>query len=53
MNMIAEGYYATESVHKLCEDLKVNLPIIDAVYSVIYGGKQARPVFSNLAAGIS
>jgi glycerol-3-phosphate dehydrogenase (NAD(P)+) len=53
MNMIAEGYYATESVHILCDELKIQLPIIHAVYSVVYGGKQARTVFSTLAAEIS
>jgi glycerol-3-phosphate dehydrogenase len=31
----------------------VDLPIIEAVYNVVYGGKQARPVFSALAATIS
>lgn len=36
MDMIAEGYYALKSVHFRNKEYKVDIPIIDAVYNVIY-----------------
>ncbi len=50
MNMIAEGYYATKSAHLIIEkhEKKVKTPIIDAVYAVLYEGKDPKPVFKKL-----
>lgn len=48
MNMVAEGYYAAKSAHQLNERLKAKTPIIDAVYQILYEGKEARPVFKKL-----
>lgn len=50
MNMIAEGYYATKSAHLLNEQnkKKTRLPIINAVYQVLYEGKNAKKVFQKL-----
>jgi glycerol-3-phosphate dehydrogenase (NAD(P)+) len=55
MNMVAEGYYATESAYKIKEafDKKVKTPIIDAVYQVLYQDKNAKKVFARLADQIS
>lgn len=36
MEMIAEGYYGTDCIHKLNEKFKVNMPICDAVYNILY-----------------
>jgi len=36
MNMIAEGYYAVKSIYKINRKYKVNLPIITAVYNILY-----------------
>ena len=36
MKMIAEGYYAAKSIHKMNERYKVEMPIADAVYRIIY-----------------
>lgn len=36
MHMIAEGYYATRSIHEINQRYKVNLPICDAVYNILY-----------------
>lgn len=36
MDMIAEGYYALNSVHERNKEYKIDLPIIDAVYNVVY-----------------
>lgn len=48
MNMVAEGYYAVKSAYKLNERYGAKTPIIDAVYDVLYGGKEARKVFRKL-----
>ena len=34
--MIAEGYYATKTIHELNEKYQVNIPIVNAVYEIIY-----------------
>ena len=51
MNMVAEGYYATKSAFLLIEKntTKTRLPIINAVYSILYEGKDAKKVFKSLA----
>ena len=50
MNMVAEGYYATKSAKILNDNnkKKTRLPIINAVYSILYEGKDAKKVFKNL-----
>lgn len=48
MNMIAEGYYAAKSAYKMNEDIKAKTPIIDAVYDVLYNGKEPKKVFRKL-----
>ncbi len=39
MHMVAEGYYATKSIHEINLEYKVNLPIAEAVYNILYGGE--------------
>ena len=36
MEMIAEGYYATKCVKDINKRLHVNMPILDAVYNILY-----------------
>ncbi len=36
MNMIAEGYYAANCLHQINKQYKVNIPICDAVYAILY-----------------
>ncbi|KAA3438155.1 NAD(P)H-dependent glycerol-3-phosphate dehydrogenase [Rufibacter hautae] len=36
MNMVAEGYYAVQSIHELNKRLKVDMPITTAVYNILY-----------------
>lgn len=48
MSMVAEGYYATKSAYLLNQGYGASTPIIDAVYSILYEGKNAKKVFRNL-----
>jgi len=50
MSMIAEGYYATKSAHLLNEknNKRTKLPIIDAVYEILYEGKDPKKTFKAL-----
>lgn len=50
MSMVAEGYYATKSAFKLNEKSKrkTKIPIIDAVYDILYEGKEPKKVFQKL-----
>ena len=50
MSMIAEGYYATKSAFLLNKKnaKKTELPIINAVYGILYEGKNAKKVFKKL-----
>ena len=36
MNMIAEGYYATQCIHEINQKFGVKMPITDAVYNILY-----------------
>jgi len=48
MSMVAEGYYAVKSAYKLNQEYKAKTPIIDAVYEILYEGKEAKAVFKKL-----
>ncbi|TVZ26217.1 glycerol-3-phosphate dehydrogenase (NAD(P)+) [Gillisia sp. Hel_I_86] len=49
MSMVAEGYYAAESAYKINKEKGAKTPIIDAVYSILYEGKNPKNVFKKLA----
>lgn len=36
MNMVAEGYFASQSIHQINKKLKVDIPICRAVYAILY-----------------
>lgn len=48
MNMIAEGYYATDSVYQTAKDKNIKTPIIDAIYRILYQEESAETNFKNL-----
>ena len=48
MSMIAEGYYATKSAYKIKSENGAKTPIIDAVYDVLYQGKDPKIIFKKL-----
>jgi glycerol-3-phosphate dehydrogenase (NAD(P)+) len=48
MSMVAEGYYAVKSAYKLNQGYGAKTPIIDAVYQILYEGKESKAVFKKL-----
>ena len=55
MKMVAEGYIATKKAYLLNEesDKKAKIPIIDAVYKILYKKRSARKIFKELSDIIS
>lgn len=50
MEMVAEGYYGTNCIHQINEaTVKVDMPILDCVYSILYEGRRPRNAFNLLA----
>ena len=49
MNMVAEGYYATKSMYKICKDLDYKMPLLYAVYRILYDKKSAAAEIRKLA----
>lgn len=48
MVMVAEGYYATKSAYEINQKNGATTPIINAVYRVLYEGKNAKIEFNKL-----
>jgi len=47
-HQVAEGVKTTKAVHELAHKLSVDMPIVDAVHSILYLGKNPRMVVSQL-----
>ena len=47
---LAEGYYTAEALYKLCQKLKVDMPICREVYEVLYNGKATSDALNTLFA---
>lgn len=45
---VVEGYYTTEAVVKKASDLGVDMPITQAIYQILYQGREAREVIDEL-----
>lgn len=43
-----EGYYAADMAHALAQKYKIEMPIIEECYAVLYGGKDVRNVTNDL-----
>ncbi|MDR2499080.1 MAG: glycerol-3-phosphate dehydrogenase [Tannerellaceae bacterium] len=48
MEMIAEGYYGAKCIHEINEKYKVNMPILDALYDILYKKKSPVTVIRSL-----
>ena len=48
MNMIAEGYYATQMAVLINKKYRTRIPIIKAMHQILYEGKSARKVMHRL-----
>lgn len=53
MNMVAEGYYATKLIKSVRKNYEVKMPISNAVYKILYEGKNPRKVMAALAEKLS
>jgi len=49
MNMVAEGYYATDLVYQKAKEIGLSMPVVEAVHAVAYEGKLPRKIFKVLA----
>ncbi|MGI6292471.1 MAG: NAD(P)H-dependent glycerol-3-phosphate dehydrogenase [Bacteroidales bacterium] len=48
MKMVAEGYYATRCIYEMNMNYKATIPIIDAVYGILYKKASFRQEMYNL-----
>jgi glycerol-3-phosphate dehydrogenase (NAD(P)+) len=48
MEMIAEGYFGTKCIHEINEKYKVDMPILNALYDILYNKKSSTTIISNL-----
>jgi len=48
LNMVAEGYNASKCIHTMNQTLNVKLPIMDAVYQILWEGAAPDLIFKDL-----
>src|ERR1700761_2883457 len=49
MNMIAEGYYAVNCLHEVNKQYNVSMPIVEAVYAILYQKRSPASEMKKLA----
>ncbi len=49
MNMVAEGYYATAAISRINQKFRVDMPIAEAVYEILYEEKYPAYVIKRLS----
>lgn len=53
MNMIAEGYYAADSIYRTSKEKGMKTPIIETIYGILYEEKNAEKQFKKLTAKLT
>ncbi|MBT3384365.1 MAG: NAD(P)H-dependent glycerol-3-phosphate dehydrogenase [Prolixibacteraceae bacterium] len=53
MNMIAEGYFAARSIYEINKNYKVDMPISEAVYKILYEGVSPKKEIAQLTEKLS
>jgi glycerol-3-phosphate dehydrogenase (NAD(P)+) len=53
MNMVAEGYYASKSIHEINKKHQVSLPICEAVYRILYENVSPKNEIRQLSMKLS
>ncbi len=48
MEMVAEGYYGTKAIYMTNKEIGVELPIVDAMYQILYGRKSPKNTIKEL-----
>ena len=48
MNMVAEGYYAVKSLYQIKNEFKVEMPILECVYGILYENKSPKNKLKTL-----
>ncbi|MBR5854632.1 MAG: NAD(P)-binding domain-containing protein [Paludibacteraceae bacterium] len=48
MEMIAEGYYGAKAIYLANKELGIDLPIVDAMYQILYGRKSPKNTIKEL-----
>ena len=48
MEMVAEGYYGTKAIWLANQDVQVDLPIVEAVYQILYNRKSPKNTIKEL-----
>lgn len=49
MEQTAEGYYGTKCIHEINQHYRVNMPILDGMYDILYRGASAAKVIPSLS----
>ncbi|SHI31020.1 glycerol-3-phosphate dehydrogenase (NAD(P)+) [Tangfeifania diversioriginum] len=53
MNMVAEGYYASKSIHEINQNYNVDMPVCEMVHSILYENQQAKKAMIRLTEKLS
>lgn len=48
MNMVAEGYYASRCIHQVAKTLKIQVPVSEAIYGILWDNHLPADAFGKL-----